>query len=67
MTSLTSPFGYYAFQNVPSGQAYTISPGSKKAIFSDRNVFVDGEVSGFNIVSETASDSGRLPLNSREK
>src|SRR5882757_8964971 len=59
MTTLTSPFGYYSFSNVPSGQAYAISPGSKKALFNDRNLFLDGEVSGFNITSDPVADSGR--------
>jgi uncharacterized delta-60 repeat protein len=58
MTTLTSPFGFYSFQNVPSGVAYAISPGSKKVMFDDRNVFVDDEVSNFNIISEPMADSG---------
>jgi uncharacterized delta-60 repeat protein len=59
MTTISSPFGYYSFANVPSGQAYTISPGSKKALFDDRNLFLDGEVNGFNIISDPVADAGR--------
>jgi uncharacterized delta-60 repeat protein len=64
MTALTSPFGYYSFQNVPSGQAYAISPGSKKVMFSDRNVFVDGEITAFNITSEPLTDTRLSPVKS---
>jgi uncharacterized delta-60 repeat protein len=69
MTALTSPFGYYSFSNVPSGQAYTISPGSKKALFNDRNLFLDGEVSGFNITSDPVADAGRMidPISVKEQ
>ncbi len=63
MTALTSPFGYYSFQNVPSGEAYAISPGSKKVMFADRNIFVDGNIAGFNITSEPLTDTGsRSPV-----
>ncbi|HEV7643282.1 MAG TPA: hypothetical protein VGO50_05000 [Pyrinomonadaceae bacterium] len=62
MTALTNPFGYYSFQNVPSGAAYAISPGSKKVMFADRNVFVDGNITAFNITSEPAADARLGPV-----
>jgi uncharacterized delta-60 repeat protein len=62
LTALTNPFGYYSFQNVPSGQAYAISPGSKKVMFEDRNVFVDGEITSFNITSEPTADTRLSPV-----
>jgi uncharacterized delta-60 repeat protein len=62
MTALTSPFGYYSFQNVPSGAAYAISPGSKKVMFADRNVFVDGNITGFNITSEPIAEARLGPV-----
>ncbi|HEV7643283.1 MAG TPA: hypothetical protein VGO50_05005 [Pyrinomonadaceae bacterium] len=67
MTALTSPFGYYSFADVPSGEAYAISPGSKKVMFDDRNVFVDDEVSNFNIISEPMADTGKRPVASAVK
>ncbi len=63
MTALTSPFGFYSFPNVPSGELYTISPGSKKVMFTDQNIFVDGDIAGFNITSESLADTGsRSPV-----
>jgi hypothetical protein len=62
MIALTNPFGYYSFQGVPSGQVYAISPGSKKVMFSDRNIFVDGQIAGYDITSEPLTDSRSGPV-----
>ncbi len=54
-SALTSPFGFYLFSNIPSGKAYTISTGSKKVFFADRNLFVDDEIQAFNILADPSS------------
>ncbi len=48
----TNPFGFFRFQNIPSGQTYTLSVFAKGSGFTDRSVLVDDEITNYRIVSE---------------
>ncbi len=47
----TNQFGYFRFQNVESGQNYSISTRAKGLNFNDRSVFVDDEITDFTIMA----------------
>ena len=51
-TALSSPFGYYEFKNVPVGETYTISVFSKRFTFTPQNVFVNSELTNFDITAQ---------------
>ncbi len=53
VTTLTSAFGYYSFEGVTAGQAYTISVHSKRYQFSEpvRLVNLDDAISGLDFVA----------------
>ena len=41
--TLTNPFGYYRFLNVPTGQTYTISLNHKRFVFVPESIVVQGD------------------------
>jgi hypothetical protein len=47
----TSPFGYYQFPNVMSGQLYSIAVKSRAVAISERAIFVTGDVSNFDFTA----------------
>ncbi len=52
-TALTNPFGYYAFDNVATGQTYTIGATSKRYSFPPPSmVTVNDHISNLDIVAE---------------
>ncbi len=52
--SLTNPFGYYRFDNVPSGDSYLLSVRSKNYRFETSTIFVNvgDEMTGLDFVAE---------------
>jgi CSLREA domain-containing protein len=46
--SVTNPFGYFSFQNVPAGIIYTLSVRHKRYTFSPRDVAIISNSSSFN-------------------
>ena len=46
----TNSFGYYHFQNIQSGQTYTVSVRAKNLFFYDQNVLVDDTITNFLVV-----------------
>ena len=51
-TAITNPFGYYRFQNLPAGQAYTISARAKSYVFADRVVVASDDVLNLDFVGQ---------------
>jgi hypothetical protein len=45
-TVYTNAFGYYRFENVPAGQAYELTPMSKRYSFDSRTVMLNDELNG---------------------
>ena len=50
--AITNPFGYYRFQNLPAGQAYTISARAKSYVFADRVAVASDDVLNFDFVGQ---------------
>jgi hypothetical protein len=48
--ALSSPFGYYVFDGVPTG-SYTISVSSKRFTFNSQNVQVNGNLSDIDFTA----------------
>jgi Repeat of unknown function (DUF5650)/Carboxypeptidase regulatory-like domain len=52
-TALSSPLGFYAFQEIAGGRSYTVSVSAKRFRFgAPRTVFVDGDITGYDFVSQ---------------
>ena len=51
----TNSIGYYHFQNIPSGQTYTISVRAKNLVFNDSSLLVDDEIKALNISAAQTS------------
>jgi hypothetical protein len=49
-STLTSPFGYYQFDNVPAGGSYTIAVFSRFYTFTPRTVLVTDNLTGVDFV-----------------
>lgn len=49
--ALTSPFGYYHFANIVTGQNYIISARAKGLYLAPRQVFVGSEITGLDFIS----------------
>jgi hypothetical protein len=50
--AITNPFGYYRFDNVPTGVSYTIEVASKLYNFAPQTVQVDGTLTDIDFVAE---------------
>lgn len=50
--TLTSPFGFYRFENMPTGVTYTVTVESKRYTFTPQMVLVNNNVSNLNFVAE---------------
>jgi uncharacterized delta-60 repeat protein len=48
----SNPFGYYRFAGVMTGQTYAISAKAKGQTFTDRSVFVSGQIVNFNFTGQ---------------
>ena len=49
-TTLTSPLGYYRFENVPAGPGYTIGVSSKRYTFTPVNFTANLNITGLDLV-----------------
>jgi hypothetical protein len=48
-TAQTGSLGYYVFENVPTGQTYSISASAKRYRFGlAQDVFIDGNIADLN-------------------
>lgn len=50
--ALTNPFGYYRFNDIPTGATYTVSVRHKEYTFAPRVVTVTGALTEFNFTAE---------------
>lgn len=50
-TTQASPFGYYNFDDVRTGESYTFTAMAKRYRFTPRSVVVGGDLAGFDIIS----------------
>jgi len=48
--TLTSPLGYYRFENVPAGPGYTIGVASKRYTFTPVNFTANLNITGLDLV-----------------
>jgi Carboxypeptidase regulatory-like domain len=51
-TAMTNPFGYYRFENVPSGMTYTVRVNSKRYNFTPRTLDVNGNLTNVDFVAQ---------------
>lgn len=50
-TAITSSFGYYRFENVATGETYTVSAAGKGNTFTPQEITVTDNVTGLNFVA----------------
>jgi hypothetical protein len=49
--AITNPFGYYTFENVPTGTSYTVAVVSRLYTFTPQTVQVNGDLNNVNFVA----------------
>ncbi len=54
-TALTSPFGYYRFESVLSGQNYVLSVAAKRYSFASRMISVNDDLTGIDMIADPPS------------
>ena len=59
VTTRTSSFGYFVFENVASGHSYVVSVGSKRFSFEPRVVLVTDDVLGLEFIATSVGPHGR--------
>jgi hypothetical protein len=54
LIAITNPFGFYSFTNIPAGQTYILSVGSKQYLFADpvRVLNLDDDLAGIDFTAE---------------
>ena len=57
--AITSHFGYFSFVDVPAGETYLVTTGSKRITFPPRVVFVADNLTDLNFVGDPVSRSAR--------
>lgn len=57
-TARTSSFGYYQFENIPTGSMYTVSVSSKRFLFTPRQVNVNGVLADVDFVAQGSVGKG---------
>ena len=50
-TTRSSSFGYYSFEDVPSGQTYIVSVASKRYQFAPRTITLNDDIADFDFVA----------------
>ena len=55
MSDMTSPFGYYSFPNVMTGQAYTVLIKARGSTFPQQDIFVADDVVNLDFVESAPS------------
>ncbi|HJS50693.1 MAG TPA: carboxypeptidase-like regulatory domain-containing protein, partial [Pyrinomonadaceae bacterium] len=52
LTATTNAFGFYRFENVPSGRTYILTPLSRRYQFTPQVLTVNDNMEGVNLVAE---------------
>ncbi len=51
LRAISNPFGYYRFENVPTGSNYVLSASSKRFVFQTRMVSIADDIAAFDLVA----------------
>ncbi len=49
--AVTSPFGYYRFQDIPTGETYLLAADSKRYTFQPRTISFGDEMTNLDIIA----------------
>jgi|GEM_PF-4358385 len=52
ISAITNPFGYFRFDDIGSGQTFTVTTTAKRYTFASRMLTVNDEITGLNITAD---------------